>query len=189
MAKTKHVKQAYNVSGRRASSAPVTETLPPDMEGADAQERDISKTGVHWIVYVKALIVFALFAVPAFYLNALAAPRFYPAFTVISWILYGLGVILIVPMLIYVLTTELRLTTRRILFKTGLIFQKLIEIDLKDYEGATCTRSIIGRLLHFGDIHFSTDINTFTFKSIPWPMQFLDRCEKCRSGRLIYYRD
>lgn len=62
------------------------------------------------------------------------------------------GVVLIVIAIINVVTTELAITNRRIIAKTGLIRRNTIELKVNRVESLGVNQSILGRLFNFGSI-------------------------------------
>jgi len=53
---------------------------------------------------------------------------------------------------IYILTTEMVLTSNRIIYKTGLIQRDTIEIPRNQIESINLKQTILGRIFKFGDI-------------------------------------
>lgn len=62
------------------------------------------------------------------------------------------GVVLIVIAIINVVTTELAITNRRIIAKTGLIRRNTIELKVNRVESLGVNQSILGRIFNFGSI-------------------------------------
>ncbi|MGR0306571.1 PH domain-containing protein [Acinetobacter beijerinckii] len=62
------------------------------------------------------------------------------------------GVVLIMIAIINVLTTELAITNRRIIAKTGLIRRNTIELKVNRVESLGVNQSILGRIFNFGSI-------------------------------------
>ncbi|WP_347473227.1 PH domain-containing protein (plasmid) [Acinetobacter thermotolerans] len=67
-------------------------------------------------------------------------------------IFFLLGVIFIAVAAIHVITTELALTNRRIIAKSGLIRRNTIELKVNRVESLGVDQSILGRVLNFGSI-------------------------------------
>jgi|SRR5690606_25782565 uncharacterized membrane protein YdbT with pleckstrin-like domain len=63
-----------------------------------------------------------------------------------------IGLILIGIAAIHVLTTELALTNRRIIAKSGLIRRNTIELKVNRVESLGVDQGILGRILNFGSI-------------------------------------
>lgn len=53
---------------------------------------------------------------------------------------------------IYILTTEMVLTNKRIIYKIGLIQRDIIEIPRNQIESINLTQTILGRIFRFGNI-------------------------------------
>lgn len=62
------------------------------------------------------------------------------------------GAVLIVIAIINVVTTELAITNRRIIAKTGLIRRNTIELKVNRVESLGVNQSILGRIFNFGSI-------------------------------------
>lgn len=69
-------------------------------------------------------------------------------------------------------TTEIGVTDRRFVFKTGLISRKTEEVNLSRIEEMNLRQGIIGRMFGYGVLHVSgTGGNTITTPSIDDPLQ------------------
>ncbi|HEV2008990.1 MAG TPA: PH domain-containing protein, partial [Burkholderiales bacterium] len=64
----------------------------------------------------------------------------------------AIGLILIVVALIRRLTTELVLTDRRIITKSGLISRNTVEMNLAKIESIHVNQGLLGRILDYGDV-------------------------------------
>jgi uncharacterized membrane protein YdbT with pleckstrin-like domain len=64
----------------------------------------------------------------------------------------AIGVILILVAVIGRLTTELVLTDRRIITKSGLISRDTLEMNLAKVESVRVNQGLIGRILNYGDV-------------------------------------
>jgi len=63
-----------------------------------------------------------------------------------------IGLILIAIAAVHVLTTELALTNRRIIAKSGLIRRNTIELKVNRVESLGVNQGVLGRILNFGSI-------------------------------------
>lgn len=73
-------------------------------------------------------------------------------FGVLGLAAFGLGLILIIIAVVRVLTTELALTNKRVIAKTGWIARSTIELRLDKVEGLVVNQGIIGRFLNYGTV-------------------------------------
>jgi len=64
----------------------------------------------------------------------------------------GIGIALMVKQLVRQYTTEIVLTNRRILLKTGLVARDAKDLSLSRIQGADLIQSAFGRMLGYGDV-------------------------------------
>jgi uncharacterized membrane protein YdbT with pleckstrin-like domain len=64
----------------------------------------------------------------------------------------GIGFITIIKPLIAYFTTEMGVTNKRFIFKTGLISRDSLELNLSKVENVRINQSLIGRILGYGDV-------------------------------------
>jgi uncharacterized membrane protein YdbT with pleckstrin-like domain len=103
---------------------------------------------MHWIAYVPALLEFLAGVVLAVVAQVWNAP-----------VLYYLAVLVLVVALVHFLvlwilrwTTEIAVTDRRVIYKTGLISRETNEMNMDKVESVKVDQSILGRLLDYGDV-------------------------------------
>ncbi|HLY46742.1 MAG TPA: PH domain-containing protein [Stellaceae bacterium] len=114
-------------------------------------ETVVYATSLHWLVFLRA-IVLAILAVVVL----VAAARFDAN---IELAIEALGVLLGVVALIAALsalirraTTELAVTDRRVIFKTGIFQRHTMEMNRSKVETVGVDQSILGRILGYGTI-------------------------------------
>lgn len=115
-------------------------------------EAIICEATVHWIVYLRAVII-GLLALA----TGLAASRF--SGTDWTWILGGIFIVLAIAAAVSWFNafvdrwaTELAITDRRIIVKRGVIRRSTNEMNRSKVESVLVRQSIFGRLLDFGTI-------------------------------------
>lgn len=153
-------------------------------------EKLIGVARVHWIYGAKGLLwLVALIALGAF-LQTKAT--FYgahwrvPALTIIGQ--YALYVGLVMGGLLFLfyslmmLSTEIGLTTKRIVYKTGFIFVDIKEEDLEEIKGASVDNGFLGRFLNYGyvslDARFISDVK---FPAIADPYRYVKAVNEAKS--------
>lgn len=67
----------------------------------------------------------------------------------------GIGILFFIVAILRVMTTELALTNRRVMAKTGFIRRDSVELRLEKVEGIIVNQGILGRLLNYGTIVIS----------------------------------
>lgn len=63
-----------------------------------------------------------------------------------------LGVLVFLGCYLYLLTTELGITEKRVIAKWGFISRETVELRLDKVESVRVNQSILGRLLNYGDV-------------------------------------
>ena len=114
-------------------------------------ETVIYATSLHWLVYSRAVLLAILAAVCLF-----TAASFSGATEIALAIVSGLFVLLAVlsalSALIRRATTELAVTDRRVIFKTGILKRHSMEMNRSKVETVGVDQSILGRLLSYGTV-------------------------------------
>lgn len=86
---------------------------------------------------------------------------------------YGLGLLIIIPVVLKVWSTELALTNQRVIAKVGLIQRNTVELRLEKVESLGVHQSILGRIFNYGSIIVKGTGGTITpIPNIKNPMQF-----------------
>jgi uncharacterized membrane protein YdbT with pleckstrin-like domain len=107
-------------------------------------------TKLHWINYLPGLVMLiaalAVYAVP-YKMNTNGS-----ILNIIAIILLAIAVVLLFIAWFRRWTTEIAVTSRRIIFKRGFIWRRTIEMQLDKVESVDVDQSILGRLLNYGNI-------------------------------------
>ena len=65
---------------------------------------------------------------------------------------FGIGLVLLAMAYIRYKSTEVAVTTRRVIVKTGFISRKTVEINLNKVESLQVDQGLLGRMLNFGTL-------------------------------------
>lgn len=84
-----------------------------------------------------------------------------------------IGVLVMVPALFRILTTEIAITNRRVIFKTGFISRKVLVLQYGRVEAMDMQQTVTGRLLKFGDMMLSGAGNRMVLKDIANPKELM----------------
>jgi len=115
-------------------------------------ETIVYATSLHWLIYLRALVLLLIAIGCLIASGKVDSPSFSLAlellalFFVIVAALAGLGA------LIRRATTELAITDRRVIYKTGILQRHTIEINRSKVETVGVNQSILGRLLGYGTV-------------------------------------
>ncbi len=94
----------------------------------------------------------------------------------------GAGFVLFLVYLLKKLSTEIALTSRRVIYKTGLFFTEVEEVDLVEIHAEKIHHGILGRILGYGRLSLdSRFVGDITLPAIGHPYKFLKIMHKVRA--------
>lgn len=101
---------------------------------------------LHWIIYIPGIIILIV----SFAINSInSASPLKPLFFVIFLFV---GLFWLIEAFLFKTSTELSVTTKRVIAKKGLIRIDTLELNHNTIESFNVVQSILGRLLNFGSI-------------------------------------
>ncbi|HXA76109.1 MAG TPA: PH domain-containing protein [Candidatus Acidoferrales bacterium] len=141
-------------------------------------EKLVYRTGVHWSVLTGAAIVAAIFAAPGIailvYRDEIAAK----GIPVNAVAIAGVALILVAAVVFGLAVikknaTEIAVTDRRVIIKTGLTSRRSLEIMLAKVESIGIDETLVGRMLGYGTVVIhGTGGTPEPFRKIAHPSQF-----------------
>ncbi len=172
----------------------VARTIGPD-------ERLIGIARLHWIYIVQGLLWFTGLAIVGgvvdhylwryvgytipLYRWTLDGLSLDAQNTGITWLFTVGGAYIFLMHLIKVWATEVALTSRRVVYKTGLIFVEVEEVELEEIKGEHINHGLLGRFLRYGTLHFDCRfIGDIRLPAVKKPYRFLKAMHVAKS-RLI----
>jgi uncharacterized membrane protein YdbT with pleckstrin-like domain len=121
-------------------------------------EKTIHRAFLHWIGYVPAFAL-ALFAI---WLSSLVW---------IAGLLFAGAAYIFAAHAIRQFCTEIVVTDRRLIYKTGLVSRDTVEIGASKVEGVELRQGLLGRLLGYGDLSIrGTGIGTVALRGVAEPV-------------------
>lgn len=109
-------------------------------------EKIIYKANIHWFVFLPGIIFFiAAFAIAGGSEQGDGTAQFIGIFSI-------LGVFYLIKAFITKISTELVITSRRVIAKVGLIRRSTIELNHAKVESFNIDQTILGRIFGFGTI-------------------------------------
>lgn len=114
-------------------------------------ERVLVVGKLHWIVYLPAILL-GLLGVLLLIAGAGAGEMRYPLI-VLGWLILAAGFFVLVREWFRQWITELAVTDRRVIFKTGFIRRRTVEMNMDKVETVDVDQPVFGRLLGYGTIH------------------------------------
>ena len=115
-------------------------------------EAVIYATSLHWLVYLRAVVMLVLALVCLVVAGRLGDPTFALALQIVAALFGLLALISGLSAMIRRATTELAVTDRRVIFKTGIVQRHSVEMNRSKVETVGVNQSILGRLLGYGTI-------------------------------------
>jgi uncharacterized membrane protein YdbT with pleckstrin-like domain len=108
---------------------------------------------LHWILYVPgALLLIAAGVIALARPDASAHWLVHGVAVVAAWLCFAAGLILIARAWFEWWTTEMAVTDRRVVYKTGFIWRNTVEMHMDKVESVDVRQSILGRILDYGDV-------------------------------------
>ena len=113
-------------------------------------EKPFFKTSLHWIVFVRfailALVVFLFAAIPfAIAVQAMTGSE-------IGWFALPLPALIMLPPALAYASSELVITDRRVLIKTGIVRRISMEMFISKIESIAVDQGAIGRMFDYGTV-------------------------------------
>lgn len=93
--------------------------------------------------------------------------------SILSIELIALGFIILIWAGVRFLTTEMAVTSKRVIYKFGFIMREITEIELNKVASIEVDQGIIGRILGYGDIRvYATGASTMSMRGVANPLAF-----------------
>jgi uncharacterized membrane protein YdbT with pleckstrin-like domain len=128
------------------------------------------RTNIHWFVYLKALLALIVGLALLGWYYAEGQSVFILLFGGVVFTLTA--IVLAIPAWLRRFATEVAVTDRRVIYKTGLIQRHTIEINIDKVESADVDQSILGRIFGFGSITIrGTGEGVEPLRNIAQPLQ------------------
>jgi uncharacterized membrane protein YdbT with pleckstrin-like domain len=108
-------------------------------------------TRTHWLVYLPAIFLLLL-GIVVLASSSYVSADFAPVPKIAGAMLIMLAAISWLPAFIRRWTTELAVTNRRIVFKSGLFRRHTMEMNMSKVESVDVDQSVMGRILDYGTV-------------------------------------
>jgi len=115
-------------------------------------ETVVHTTSLHWLVYLRAIVVLILAAIALVASWNFADPILVAALQIISGLFVLLATVSALSALARRATTELAVTDRRVIYKTGIFQRHSMEMNRSKVETVGVNQSILGRMLGYGTV-------------------------------------
>ena len=102
------------------------------------------RTNVHWFVYLPAIVMFVVGLALALSYTATGSQHL--MLLILSGLSAVAGVLLFIPAWLKRFGTEIAVTDRRVIYKTGLVQRDTTKINMAKIESVDVSQSILGRV-------------------------------------------
>jgi uncharacterized membrane protein YdbT with pleckstrin-like domain len=109
-------------------------------------------TSLHWLVYLRAILLLILAILCLIAAASVAEPIAGLVLKIIAALLGLLGLVSGLDAVIRRSTTELAVTDRRVIYKTGIFQRHSMEMNRSKVETVGVDQSILGRILGYGTV-------------------------------------
>jgi uncharacterized membrane protein YdbT with pleckstrin-like domain len=128
-------------------------------------------TKLHWTVFVPGLLFLVPGAIVAFTLWKTGTKS--PLLVLVAISLILVASVLLLEEWFQRWTTEIAVTSKRVIYKRGFIRRRTIEMNLDKVESVDVNQSVLGRLLGYGDIMIrGVGIGLEPLRHIDHPIRF-----------------
>ncbi len=168
--------------------------LPPDLRPISSDlpgpysrstlapnETPFYRTSLHWIIFIRfgiiALLAFLFVGMPfAIALQALTGSE-------LGWFALPLPVLFLVPPTLAFASSELVITDRRVLIKTGIVRRQTLEMFISKIESVGVDQGFFGRMFDYGSVLVrGTGGFEQAFEAIAAPLEFRRWVQRLQSG-------
>lgn len=109
--------------------------------------------------------------------------KLHPGVKLFSLLVFVIGVLKFAHMMVIKATTEIAITTTRLIYKRGLVARYVGEMNIDRIEGVSVLQSIFGRMLNFGQLVIrGMGVGELILPVIADPVKFRRALEKARTG-------
>jgi uncharacterized membrane protein YdbT with pleckstrin-like domain len=115
-------------------------------------ETVIYATSLHWLVYLRAIMLLILALACLFVAGSFNDAIVKLALQIVAALFCFLALVSGLTALVRRATTELAVTDRRVIFKTGILQRHSVEINRSKVETVGVNQSILGRVLGYGTV-------------------------------------
>ena len=111
------------------------------------------------------------------------ARMLHPGIKLFALLVFLIGVMKFAQMLVIKATTEIAITTTRLIYKRGLVARNVGEMNIDRIEGISIDQSLWGRIFNFGRVIIrGMGVGELYLPQIADPVKFRRAIEKARTG-------
>lgn len=135
---------AFGAHNGRTGMSYVKHVLLPD-------EQIRYVTDIHWVVYIPGAVTLVA-AVVAWVMSLVSSQAMTALWLILAAMLAVLGLLMALSGWFRRWTTEIAVTSKRVIYKRGFIQRRTIEMNIDKVESVDVVQSVLGRIFDFGTI-------------------------------------
>ena len=108
---------------------------------------------LHWTIFLRAFVLAVVSVVVMVYGQKSISASIGSVVVYAGWIGLAVAAVLFLHAAFRRWTTELSVTTHRVIYKRGFIWRHTVEMNMDKVETVNVDQSILGRILGYGTIH------------------------------------
>ncbi len=139
------------------------------------------KTSIHWIIFAR----YTLLGLLAFFFLAIPFGIGVQAFTAshLGWFALPLPMLALIPPALIYASSELVITSGRVLIKTGYVHRQTREMFVSKIESVAVDQSVVGRMLDYGTVVIrGTGGSEELFDTIAHPLEFRNHVQRLQTA-------
>ena len=109
-------------------------------------------TSLHWLIYLRAILFLVAAVLCLYFSGSFNEDGIRIALQILAALLAVVGIIVAISAFIRRATTELAITDRRVIYKTGIVRRHTVEMNRSKVETVGVDQSILGRMLGYGTV-------------------------------------
>ena len=108
---------------------------------------------LHWIIYLPGIVLLAIGIAGLIGVQTLTHDaRSYWIFSIIVYVVLALAALQLFSAWLRQWSTEIAVTDRRVIYKTGLVSRRTVEMNMDKVESVDVAQGIWGRILNYGTV-------------------------------------
>lgn len=106
---------------------------------------------LHWVIYLPGFVL-VVFGIAGLVAMTGMAPGGRTILSVFASLALAIGALHLLVAWIKQVTTEIAVTNRRVIYKTGLISRRTVEMNMDKVESVDVKQNVVGRILDYGTV-------------------------------------
>jgi len=107
---------------------------------------------LHWIIFLPGIALLAFGVAGLAAMVTMNAGYSFHVYSMLVYFALAIGAVQLLSAWVLRLTTEIAVTDRRVIYKTGLVSRRSVEMNMDKVESVDVTQDVFGRLFDYGTV-------------------------------------